>query len=93
MSDAAPSPADAGNVETWDKLSVVALAGDRAVFAIDDAGSVQVPATFEMRSEVGVALTRASAVLAAQPEPNSSQQIPNLVFRQLAVKGKIPWPT
>ncbi|MHC2108366.1 hypothetical protein [Methylobacterium sp. CM6246] len=69
--------------ETWERLSVVVLAGDRAVFTIDEAGNVQVPATFAMRSEVGVALARASAVLAAQPEPNSSQQILNMVFRQL----------
>ncbi|MCJ2056660.1 hypothetical protein MKL09_08840 [Methylobacterium sp. J-048] len=76
------APTEAAS-ETWDKLSVVVLAGDHAVFSIDEAGNVQVPATFAMRSEVGVALARASAVLAAQPEPNSSQQILNMVFRQL----------
>lgn len=81
--DAAGSPADAANADAWDKLSVVVLAGDRAVFTIDEAGNVQVPATFAMRSEVGVALARASAVLAAQPEPNSSQQILGMVFQQL----------
>ena len=76
-------PSAAPPAETWDKLSVVVLAGDRAVFSIDEAGNVQVPATFAMRSEVGVALARASAVLAAQPEPNSSQQILGMVFQQL----------
>ncbi len=73
---AAPAPA-------WDSLAVVVLAGDRAVFSIDAAGNIQVPATYALRSEVGVALARAAAVLAAQPEPNSSQQILSTVFRQL----------
>ncbi|WP_267423183.1 hypothetical protein [Methylobacterium sp. GC_Met_2] len=76
------APADAVP-ETWDKLSVVVLAADRAVFSIDDAGNLQVPATYALRSEVGVALARATAALAAQPEPNSSQQILAAVFRQL----------
>ena len=88
VTDAAAPIADMP-AETWDKLAVVVLAGDRAVFSIDAAGNVQVPATFALRSEVGIALARASAVLAAQPEPNSSQQILNMVFRQL---GEIDSP-
>ena len=82
-----PTPAqqpEAPPAETWDKLAVVVLAGDRAVFSINEAGNLQVPATYALRSEVGVALARASAALAAQPEPNSSQQILNMVFRQLS---------
>lgn len=71
-------------VPAWDTLAVVVLAGDRAVFSIDADGNLQVPATFALRSEVGVALARASAVLAAQPEPNSSQQILSTVFQQLS---------
>ncbi|WP_106735894.1 hypothetical protein [Methylobacterium sp. 285MFTsu5.1] len=78
QAEASPPPA-----ETWDHLAVVVLAGDQAVFSIDVAGNIQVPATYALRSEVGVALARAAAVLAAQPEPNSSQQILSTVFRQL----------
>lgn len=96
MTDAAPTeptaeaaaPAAAAS-DTWDKLSVVVLAGDRAVFSIDEAGNLQVPATYALRSEVGVALARATAALAAQPEPSSSQQILAAVFRQL---GEIDSP-
>ncbi len=88
MTDSPPSdpqaePSAAPPAETWDHLAVVVLAGDRAVFSIDAAGNIQVPATYALRSEVGVALARAAAVLAAQPEPNSSQQILSTVFRQL----------
>jgi len=83
---ASPTPtqqAEPPPAEIWDHLAVVVLAGDQAVFSIDAAGNIQVPATFALRSEVGVALARAAAALAAQPEPNSSQQILNMVFRQL----------
>ncbi len=86
MSEQSAEPskaAEAQSPETWDHLAVVVLAGDQAVFSIDAAGNIQVPATYALRSEVGVALARASAVLAAQPEPNSSQQILSTVFRQL----------
>lgn len=79
QAEASPAPP----AETWDHLAVVVLAGDQAVFSIDAAGNIQVPATYALRSEVGVALARAAAVLAAQPEPNSSQQILSTVFRQL----------
>lgn len=77
-------PATEPAPDAWDRLSVVVLLGESAVFTLDDRGGIAVPTTMAMRSEVAIALARASAVLAAQPDPGSYQQVMTRVFAQLS---------